>query len=526
MKTRRSSARSIPFARCSFIRAGVACSDSRGSTTTPPSCRGRSTSTASRPAFRPSILRSASSASTRFRRARRCRPSSTSMEPACAFHSRASWSWRARTMASAGRSRVAACGSPSATSPGGTCPRSMTGASSSTFPRPVSSVSLDVEPGHGLAFAGGAAWLTPSAAAPLPAGPRARVNFASPIHQLLLAGNGFLESVRTPLGPPPATQIVVLGAVTGPIPFVDAPLPAPPLFATIANLQQSQPVLAVDQPTAPTPPPHDLGFEIRWRPAPRVGVPGWPPDLGTPPPLDATLFQIEHRQTAPTVTPFEPIIDREENYTTGDRAQGTAAPPVHPGVDLMTVFPEVRAPVSGALDLSWRDVFDFADDGSTGPGVPRPRPPPGTRHRYRVRAVDAIGRPSATWVETAEARLEKRVPPPLPAAPDLKSADQLTEPAHHRRARPRARAGCARPHGAGARHSGHAHQRDRPDLGLARRAAPAGSVRARVPPVRQSPGAGAGPRHHSECQPAGQRSLRCGHQPATALSRPTRRAPR
>lgn len=296
------------------------------------------------------------------------------------------------------------------------------------FPAPVSSVSLDVEPGHGLTFAGGAAWLTPGAAAPLPAGPRARVNFASPIHQLLLAGNGFLESVRTPLGPPPATQIVVLGAVTGPIPFVDAPLPAPPLFATIANLQQSQPVLAVDQPTAPTPPPHDLGFEIRWRPAPRVGVPGWPPDLGTPPPLDATLFQIEHRQTAPTVTPFEPIIDREENYTTGDRAQGTAAPPVHPGVDLMTVFPEVRAPVSGALDLSWRDVFDFADDGSTGPGVPRPRPPPGTRHRYRVRAVDAIGRPSATWVETAEARLEKRVPPTLPAAPDLKSADQLTEP--------------------------------------------------------------------------------------------------
>ena len=136
MKTRRSSARSIPFARCSFIRAGVACSDSRGSTTIPPSCRGKSTSTASRAAFRPSILRSASSASTRFRRARRCRPSSTSMEPACVFHSRASWSWRVRTTASAGRSRVAACGSPSATSPGGTCPRSMTGASSSTFPRP------------------------------------------------------------------------------------------------------------------------------------------------------------------------------------------------------------------------------------------------------------------------------------------------------------------------------------------------------------------------------------------------------
>src|SRR5262249_54588951 len=93
------------------------------------------------------------------------------------------------------------------------------------------------------------------------------------------------------------------------------------------------------------------------------------------------------------------------------------------------VFPEVRPAPASAVDLFWRDVFDFADDGTDSPELPRPVPPPGTRHQYRVRAVDPIGRPSASFVETETERLEKHTPPPLPAAPDWTSADNLPEPA-------------------------------------------------------------------------------------------------
>jgi hypothetical protein len=298
------------------------------------------------------------------------------------------------------------------------------------FPAAVTSVSLDVEPEHDLRFAFGAPWITPSATAPLPPGPRAQLQFPLPVHEILLEGRGFLESVRISrtASPPAETEMRLLSAVTGPIAFVDAPLPDPPLFAAIGNLQQTQPVLTTDQATDPTPHPHELGFEVRWRPAPRAGVIAWPPDLGAPP-LDAALFQIEHRQVAPAVTDFAPVIDKEDNLTLGDRAHGTDTPPIHPGADLMTVFPEVRPAGEGASDLLWRDVFDFADDGSDSPDVPRPQPPPGTRHQYRVRAVDPIGRPSATWAETGDERLEKHVPPPLPAAPELTSADDMAEPA-------------------------------------------------------------------------------------------------
>jgi hypothetical protein len=296
------------------------------------------------------------------------------------------------------------------------------------FPDPVESLELDIEPGHALRYAHGAPWTTPSAPLPLPPGPRAHLTFPAPIHQLLLDGRGFLESVRIPIAGAPATEHVSLSALTGPVEFVDSPLPPPPPFAELANLHQAPTVATEDQPSGPPQPPHTLGFEIRWLPAPRPGVSGWPPDADAAPPLESTLFQIEHKQVAPTATEWTAVAD-DENYTAGDRSYGTETSPIHTGVDLMTVFPEARAAAAGAVDLFWRDVFDFNDDGSDATDLPRPPPSPGTVHRYRVRAVDPIGRPSATWAETGDLRLEKHVPPPLPAAPDLTPADKLPEPA-------------------------------------------------------------------------------------------------
>jgi hypothetical protein len=149
-------------------------------------------------------------------------------------------------------------------------------------------------------------------------------------------------------------------------------------------------------------------------------VGGWPPDLGAAPPLDATMFQIEHQQL-PGAS-WEPVLE-DDNLTTGDRSLPEQPLRIFPGGDLMQVFPEARPPESdaSAVRFVWRDAFDFAVD-DTPPR--RPVPPTGTLHRYRVRAVDAIGRPSA-WRESAALRLEKHNPPPLPAGPDPRPAREL-----------------------------------------------------------------------------------------------------
>lgn len=295
------------------------------------------------------------------------------------------------------------------------------------FPQPVTSVVLEVNKSHDLKFAFGSPWLPPSGISTLPAGPRAAISFPAPVHQLLLTGRGFLKAIRMRATTGEASEITKLFCETGPIRFLDSPLPDPPLFATISNLQQARAIELTDQPSTPLPAPHDLGFEVRWRPAPGFGLVAWPPDLAASPPLEATLFQIEQRQVAPSVTDWLPVGD-EENYTVGDRAFGKVTPPVVPGVDLMSVFPEIGSDLPGAFDLFWRDVFDFDETGGDAPELTRRLPPLGTRHQYRVRAVDAIGRPSATWVESNTLRLEKHVPPPLPAAPNLTPADQFVEP--------------------------------------------------------------------------------------------------
>ncbi|MFY9918042.1 MAG: hypothetical protein WAL26_06530, partial [Mycobacterium sp.] len=59
-------------------------------------------------------------------------------------------------------------------------------------------------------------------------------------------------------------------------------------------------------------------------------------------------------------------------------------------------------------------------------GEAEPAPPePGTMLRYRVAAIDSIGRRSATATETAPVRLEKHEAPPVPAGADTRSTDEL-----------------------------------------------------------------------------------------------------
>jgi len=296
------------------------------------------------------------------------------------------------------------------------------------LPEPVTSVILEVAPGHDLHVASGSAWTPPSAAVPLPPGPSAHLTFGAAVHQLRLAGTGFLHAVRIPrpsLGP--STPYAPLTATTVPARLLEPSPPEPPLSITVDNLQQPQVIATTDQPTGPAAPRHALGFAITWRPAAAPGVNAWPPDLDAAPLLEAALFQLEHSPSPPTATSWSPLLG-DENYTMGDREPQGDPPQITPGSDLVILFPEIGSHTAGATDLQFSDVFDFDDSGADAPGLRRPVPAPGSEHLYRIRAVDAIGRPSSAWRVSAPHRLEKHLPPPLPAAPQLVPADALPLP--------------------------------------------------------------------------------------------------
>ena len=274
------------------------------------------------------------------------------------------------------------------------------------LPAPASAVVLELAPGHDLEFSAGPATGPFANTDPVPPGPRPRLDLPAPAEQLRLRGKGFLYALR------PATvaegdkteESVVLPPVT----LVDTPLPSAPISATVANLQQPIPPPVDPTPPDRPPPRHALGFTVSWRPAPAFGVTAWPADADEAPPLDATIFQVERRLEP--AGPWEPVLE-DENWTLGGRDGQVRDPALPPGSELLVAYPEVAGHPSGAtLDLTLVDTF--GDDATTVP------PSPGTTHRYRVRAIDAIGRPSPDWRESDALVLEKHVPPPVPVGPD------------------------------------------------------------------------------------------------------------
>ena len=289
------------------------------------------------------------------------------------------------------------------------------------FPEPVDAVVLELADGHDLEFAAGPAAGAFGVTVPVPAGTAPRLVFGSPSDQVRLRGTGFLHALRasTP-GDDKATVAVVLP----PILLADTALPPAPLAAAAANLQAAVPAPTGPVPAAEVAPRHALGFTVSWRPAPAFGVTAWSTDLDAAPPLDATIFQVERR--AEPAGDWTPVLG-EDNWTLGDRDGGTRALDLTPGCEVMEAFPETAGrPAGTTLDLTLVDTFD--ED-----GAPEP-PAPGTLLRYRVRAVDAVGRPSPNWTETAPVRLEKHLPPPVPVevearvlvrdAPDLTTAER------------------------------------------------------------------------------------------------------
>ena len=162
----------------------------------------------------------------------------------------------------------------------------------------------------------------------------------------------------------------------------------------------------------------------------------------------------------------------------GDRGGG-ARPPMVPGADLMLLFPEDPPPPTGPTrDFSTRDHF-LRD-----PEIAVLQP--GTEHRYRVRALDEIGRASG-WVTSAPALLE-RFPRRSRSGRRAWTGFAASTPAcSSRRARPDLR----RP---GAPRRERRHDRDRAHLGLDGRAARARSLGGGVPRLHEQRRRGAGAR--------------------------------
>jgi len=273
------------------------------------------------------------------------------------------------------------------------------------FPVPVAAVVLELALGHDLVYAAGAPGGPFLVTQPVPGGAQPRLAFATPVAQLRLRGSGFLHAVRpSTTGSAKRETAVVLP----PLVLADTPLPAAPLSAEAANLQVAVPVPSGPIPAADVPARHALGFAVSWHPAPAFGVTAWTADLEAAPPLEATIFQLERR--IEPAGDWRPVLG-EENWMLGDRDRSERDLRLGPGCDVSQAFPETAsAPAGNNLALRFVDAI-AADD----PDAPQP----GQLVRYRVRAIDAIGRPSPTWTETAPVRLEKHLPPPLPVGPDV-----------------------------------------------------------------------------------------------------------
>jgi hypothetical protein len=274
------------------------------------------------------------------------------------------------------------------------------------LPAPATTVVLDLAPGHDLEYAAGPASGLFGSTDPVPPGTSPRLELTAPADQLRLRGKGFLHAVRpSTVAEGDKTEVSV---VPPPVTLVDTPLPAAPITAAATNLQQPAAVPVEAMPPDQAPVRHGLGFVVSWRPSPAFDITAWQSDADEAPPLDATIFQVEHRREP--AGPWEPVLE-DENWTLGDRDGAIRDQALPPGSELLTAYPDVAGhPCGTDLDLTLVDTF--GDDPT------ETNPEPGTLHRYRVRAVDAIGRPSPDWTETGAVRLEKHVPPPVPVGPD------------------------------------------------------------------------------------------------------------
>jgi hypothetical protein len=278
------------------------------------------------------------------------------------------------------------------------------------FPQPFTSLQLELQPGHSLQYETWSPANTPvTGLQALPQGAVVPLVFPSPVSQLRLKGKGLLFTIRITQA---LRGIKPLTLVLPPVLFADTPLPAAPAAFSVKNLQDISSSSLQPDAIATKPTRAALGFRLDWKASLQNGLTFWPADEPTAPPLESTIYQVEHRQLP--AADWKPLLP-EENWILGNRNNNDPPIVLSQGTNLMQVFPE--SPIAAGntgLQMHWDDVFDI----TPGTGVlQRPLPPLGTTHQYRIRAVDIIGRPSAAFTDSNTIELRKLLPPPAPVGP-------------------------------------------------------------------------------------------------------------
>jgi hypothetical protein len=297
------------------------------------------------------------------------------------------------------------------------------------FGTPIQRIVLEFEPGAGGRLRYEASTTSLILGLPLsldeglvPIAPRTELAFTQPVDRLALRGSAFLYGVRiaiVPVGNDPNELVTDETEIDGVV-FEPTKPPKAPTFLGAVNLQ-----------TPPAPnqgkrPPSTLGFRVSWLPPPPeptfpAGL--WPDDIGSAPPTEVAGYRLERRRVD-TNGDYEPFdVDKAfDGPTTLTGGRGFQEKPVTivSGDDLIRIFPDEPVPTPPV------PIFSSIDDVLTSAAKPD-GPPPGSQHRYQIYSVDLIGRLSDTPKRGSVVRLEKRVPPPIPAGPSLIPA-QVTTP--------------------------------------------------------------------------------------------------
>jgi hypothetical protein len=248
---------------------------------------------------------------------------------------------------------------------------------------------------------------------PLPQQERVHISFPDPVSEINFFGSALIYGFRlNPIhtGEDP-NKIVKKSVNLYHVVYQDSPKPVAPSFLGTTNLQQpaivGEPELIVANPR------DDMGFRISWIPPLNGTTPIsiWPEDLAAFPPFDALGFHLERRRVD-VPEDFIPIDGvKSDTLFMGSRDGPSDPLPVTFGADILELFPLVRPPTP-PIEI-FMEAQDVLIGSATELGVP------GGLYQYRIFAVDVLDRKSATPTKGSVVRLEKRVAPPQPGAPNL-----------------------------------------------------------------------------------------------------------
>lgn len=230
---------------------------------------------------------------------------------------------------------------------------------------------------------------TPAPTGRLRLGERSELRFSAPITELRLRGDGFFAGMSLDVLPPgtdPRRPVPVSTTVLA-VRFEATAAPSVPTSVTIEPLTGRS---------------AHAGFELRWLPPdhlPELMMDLWPVDAESAPPTEVSWYEIERAEVD---APFRPT---DELTISSRNVEPVEETPCF-GFDLHERFPPHDR--GGRM----RDVHVRARDVIEREGA---RTPWGAEFRYRVRAVDLIGRRSA--VAEVGGTLEKHRRPPPPSSP-------------------------------------------------------------------------------------------------------------